>query len=126
MVWTNLYIQKPRIVTNDSICKQFGLRPLENFYLQYTLWQIETQLKWFLDEKRDGLVDENRKKNQQNENQQTVYTPKKSFCRSNLFQTINNQLIYTYFSPEYSFQLRKGWVFLIEMCQFYDEVVTVC
>ena len=70
--------------------------------------ESKTQRKWFLDEKRDGLVDDNRINNQQNEKQQKVYTPKKSFCRSNKFQTINSQLIYTSFSPEYSFQLRKG------------------
>ena len=65
--------------------------------------ESKTQRKWFLDERRDGLVDENRINNQQNEKQQKVYTPKRSFCRSNLFQTINNQLIYTCSSPEYSF-----------------------
>ena len=59
-------------------------------------YKSHAERKWFLDEKRDGLVDENRINNQQKEKQQNVYTPKNSFCRSNLFQTINNQLIYTY------------------------------
>ena len=36
--------------------------------------ESKTQQKWFLDEKRDGLVDENRINNQQNEKQQKVYT----------------------------------------------------
>ena len=53
-------------------------------------------------------MDENRINNQRNEKQQEVYTPNKLFCRSNLFQTINNQLIYTCFGPKYSFELRKG------------------
>ena len=65
--------------------------------------ESKTQRKWFLDEKRDGLVDENRINNQQKEKQQKVKHQNKSFCRSNLFQTINNQQIYTYLSPEYSF-----------------------
>ena len=65
--------------------------------------ESRTQRKWILDEKRNSLVDENRINNQQNETQQKVYTQIKSFCQSNLFQTINNQLIYTCFSPEYSF-----------------------
>ena len=73
--------------------------------------ESKTQRKWFLDEKRDGLVDENRINNQEYEKQQKVYTPKKSFCRSNLFQTINNQLIYTCFSPECSFEFRKACCF---------------
>ena len=65
--------------------------------------ESKTQRKWFLDEKRDGLVDENRINNEQKEKQQNVYTPKKLFCRYNLFQSINNQLIYTCLSPEDSF-----------------------
>ena len=36
-------------------------------------------------------MDENRINNQQNEKQQKVNTPKQSFCRSNLFQTVNSQ-----------------------------------
>ena len=65
--------------------------------------ESKTQRKWFLDEKRDGLVEENRINNHKKEKQQNVYTPKNSFCRSNLFQTINNQLSYTCLCPEYSF-----------------------
>ena len=38
--------------------------------------ESKTQRKWLLDEKRDGLVDENRINNQQNETQQKVYTQK--------------------------------------------------
>ena len=39
--------------------------------------ESKTQRKWFLDEKRDGLVNENRINNQRNEKQHKVYTPKK-------------------------------------------------
>ena len=70
-------------------------------------------------------MDENRINNQQNEKQQKVNTPKKLFCGPNLFPTINNQLIYTCFSPEYSFNLERLFFKKNEMCQFYDEVVTV-
>ena len=76
---------------------------VRNFYYILHCDESKTQRKWFLEEKRDGLVDKDRINNQQNEKQQKVYKPKKSFCRSNLFQTINNQIIYTCFSPEYSF-----------------------
>ena len=76
----------------------------------------KTQRKWFLDEKRDGLVDENRISNEQKEKQQKVYTPKKTFCRSNLFQTINNQLIYTCLSPEYRFNIERVGFFLKLKC----------
>ena len=40
--------------------------------------ESKTQRKWYLDENRDGLVDENRITNQQNEKQQNVYTQKKN------------------------------------------------
>ena len=42
----------------------------------YHCGESKTQRKWFLDEKRDGLVDDNRINNQQNEKQQKVYTLK--------------------------------------------------
>ena len=38
-------------------------------YLSFYTGESKTQRKWFLDEKRDGLVDENRINNQQNEKQ---------------------------------------------------------
>ena len=41
------------------------------------MWRIEDTTEMVLGEKRDGLVDENRINNQQNENQQKVYTLKK-------------------------------------------------
>ena len=105
--------QKSMVSTQSSQISQIHSKPKH-------CGDSKTQRKWFLDEKRDGLVDENRINNQQKEKQQKVYTPKNSFCRSNLFQTINNQLIYTVFNIE------RVVVFLIEMCRFYDEVVTVC
>ena len=40
------------------------------------LWRIEDTTEMVLDEKRDGLVDENRITNEQKEKQQKVYTPK--------------------------------------------------
>ena len=46
------------------------------FWSHYHCGESKTQRKWFLDEKSDGLVDENRINNQQNEKQQKVYTPK--------------------------------------------------
>ena len=50
---------------------------------KYHCGESKTQRKWFLDEKRDGLVDENRiNTNQQNKKQQKVYTPKN--CSVNL------------------------------------------
>ena len=48
----------------------------QNVDLYMHCGESKTQRKWFLDEKRDGFVDENRINNQQNENQQKVYTPK--------------------------------------------------
>ena len=59
----------------------------------YHCGESKTKRKWFLDETRDGLVDENRINNQQQKKKTGLYTKKKSFCRSNLFQTMNNELI---------------------------------
>ena len=35
--------------------------------------ESKTQRKWFLDEKRDGLVDENRLNNKENKNNKAVF-----------------------------------------------------
>ena len=35
--------------------------------------ESKTQRKWFLDEKRDGLVDENRANNKENKNNKAVF-----------------------------------------------------
>ena len=40
--------------------------------MQLHCGESKTERKWFLDEKRDGLVDENRINCQQNEKQQKV------------------------------------------------------
>ena len=47
------------------------------FFYGFHCGESKTQRKWFLDEKRDGLVDENRINNEQKEKQQKVYTPKR-------------------------------------------------
>ena len=62
----------------EKISRLFDTVSLSKFRKDYLhCGESKTQRKWFLDEKRDGLVDENRN-NQQNETQQKVYTPKNS------------------------------------------------
>ena len=41
--------------------------------LYYHCGESKTQRKWFLDEKRDGLVDENRVNNKENKNNRAVF-----------------------------------------------------
>ena len=43
------------------------------FYQHNHCGESKTQLKWFLDEKRDGLVDENRINNQQKEKLELMF-----------------------------------------------------
>ena len=44
-----------------------------NFKLQQHCGESKTQRKWFLDEKRDGLVDENRVNNKENKSNRAVF-----------------------------------------------------
>ena len=63
----------------------------------------KTQRKWFLDEKKRRLVDENRIINQQNEKQQKVYT-QKQIVLSILFVSNNKQPTNLYlFKPRIQF-----------------------
>ena len=49
-------------------------------YLVYSLWRIVDTTEMVLDEKRDGLVDENRiNSEQKKKQQQKVYTPNKFY-----------------------------------------------
>ena len=60
-----------------SIFVQIFVFPVETYYKHLHSGESKTQRKWFLDEKRDGLLDEHRVNNQQKETQQKVYTPEK-------------------------------------------------
>ena len=53
--------------------------------------ESKTQRKWFLDEKRDGLVDENRINNEQKEKQQKAYTPNNRSVDLICFKLITNK-----------------------------------
>ena len=43
------------------------------YLIQYQCGESKSQRKWFLDEKRDGLVDENRVNNKENKNNRAVF-----------------------------------------------------
>ena len=62
----------------DDFAALFNCTPVDRAHsFLYSLWHIEdTTEVVFRQKKRDGLVDENRINNQQNEKQQKVYTPK--------------------------------------------------